>query len=107
MAYSTDIDTPVVIVGAGPVGMLLALRLAQLATPSFLVEQNEDTIRVPKMDVTNARSMEILRFMGLADEYRQLGPKEELEHWVTPFTTGMGDKGHHLFTWVSALNSSE
>ncbi|RMZ69985.1 FAD binding domain-containing [Pyrenophora seminiperda CCB06] len=75
------------------------MALAQLGTRSFLVEQNEDTIRVPKMDVTNARSMEILRAMGLADEYRQLGPKEELEHWLTPFTTGMGEHGHHLFTW--------
>lgn len=100
MAESTHLEVPVVVVGAGPVGMLFALRLAQLGAPSLLVEQNEDTIRMPKMDVTNIRSMEILRFMGLADEYRRLGPKEELSDWVTPFTTGMGETGHHLFTWV-------
>jgi FAD-dependent monooxygenase len=80
--------------------MLLALRLAQLGASCLLAEQNEDTIKLPKMDVTNIRSMEILRFMGLAEEFRQLGPKEELSDWVTPFTTGMGETGHHLFTWV-------
>ena len=101
MTDSTQYDSPVVIVGAGPVGMLLALRLAQLGASCLLAEQNEDTIKLPKMDVTNIRSMEILRFMGLADEFRQLGPKEELSDWVTPFTTGMGETGHHLFTWVS------
>ena len=104
MAESTNLEARVVVVGAGPVGMLFALRLAQLGAPSLLVEQNEDTIRMPKMDVTNIRSMEILRFMGL--EYRRLGPKEELPDWVTPFTTGMGKTGHHLFTWVCFKDES-
>lgn len=101
MANGISIEVPVVVVGGGPIGMLFALRLAQLGTPCLLAEQNATTIKLPKMDMTNIRSMEILRKMGLADEFRQLGPKEELSDWVTPFTTGMGEKGHHLFTWVS------
>lgn len=101
MSDNTPIEVPVVVVGGGPIGMLFALRLAQLGAPCLLAEQNATTISLPKMDMTNIKSMEILRVMGLADEYRQLGPKEELSDWVTPFTTGMGEKEHHLFTWVS------
>lgn len=59
------------IVGAGPVGMLTALKLAQMNVPSTLCEMNTETTRWPKMDLTNCRSMEYLRMMGLANEYRR------------------------------------
>lgn len=101
MSNATILETPVVVCGGGPIGMLFALRLAQLGVQCLLAEQNTTTSNLPKMDVTNIRTMEILRAMGLAEGYRQFKPVEELSDWVTPFTTGMGPKGHHLFTWVS------
>jgi 2-polyprenyl-6-methoxyphenol hydroxylase-like FAD-dependent oxidoreductase len=74
MAPKTE---PVLIVGAGPVGQLLALQLARLGTPSILCEQATETTKWPKMDLTNCRSMEIFRMLGtafgkvnFADEYR-------------------------------------
>jgi FAD-dependent monooxygenase len=40
---------------------------------SILVERNFKTTRWPKMDITNVRSMELLKRMGLADELRKVG----------------------------------
>ncbi|KIW05997.1 uncharacterized protein PV09_03180 [Verruconis gallopava] len=63
----------VVIAGGGPVGLLLATVLSHYGIRSLLFERNEATTRWPKMDLTNARSMEIFRRLGLAEALRQLG----------------------------------
>lgn len=71
-ATRTTHEVDIAIVGGGPVGMLTALHLSRFGTPCLLAERNTDTTRWPKMDWTNPRSMELLRMMGLADEYRSL-----------------------------------
>ena len=63
-------DFDVVISGAGPVGMTLALDLGKRGIRTLIVERNETTTRHPKMDITNARSMEIFRHLGIAEELR-------------------------------------
>ena len=65
-------ETPIVIVGGGPVGMLTALHLSRFSAPCILTEKSIETTRWPKMDWTNPRSMEIFRRMGMSDEYRSL-----------------------------------
>ena len=61
------------IAGAGPAGMLLAVQLARNGVRSMLVERNLSTTKWPKMDVTNCRSMELYRRMGIADGFREQG----------------------------------
>jgi FAD-dependent monooxygenase len=39
----------------------------------MLVERNHDTTKWPKMDVTNVRSMEILKKLGVEDGIRSVG----------------------------------
>lgn len=68
-----DADCPVVIVGAGPVGSILALTLARHGVDSIVIERSTCATRHPKMDYINARSMELLRRLGLADELREVG----------------------------------
>lgn len=63
-------SAPVLIVGAGPVGLTLALDLAQRGVPCTLVERRKAPLFLPKMDRTNARSMEIYRRLGLAKKIR-------------------------------------
>jgi len=63
----------VLIVGGGPVGLILALTLAHHGVRSVLVERNLTTTRWPKMDLTIARSMEIFRVLGIADGLRERG----------------------------------
>jgi 2-polyprenyl-6-methoxyphenol hydroxylase-like FAD-dependent oxidoreductase len=64
---------PVLIVGAGPVGSVLALELAQHGAASVVVDRSPTASRHPKMDFLNARSMELLRRLGLVDAIRELG----------------------------------
>src|SRR5439155_14726350 len=67
------LDAPVVIAGAGPVGLVLALELSHHGIRSILVERRAATTTFPKMDITNARSMELLARLGLADLVRSVG----------------------------------
>ncbi len=67
------IQTPVLIAGGGPVGLVLALELEHRGVSALLVEANPTTTRHPKMDVTNGRSMEHFRRLGIADEIRSHG----------------------------------
>lgn len=63
-------ETPVLIAGGGPVGLILALELEHRGVDAILVERNPTTTRHPKMDVTNGRSMEHFRRLGIIDDIR-------------------------------------
>jgi 2-polyprenyl-6-methoxyphenol hydroxylase-like FAD-dependent oxidoreductase len=66
-------DTQVLIVGAGPTGLTLAIDLGLRGVPCMLIEQKEAPQFLPKMERCNARSMEIYRRMGIADRVRAAG----------------------------------
>src|SRR4051794_32686105 len=66
-------DTQVLIVGAGPVGLTLAVDLGLRGVRCTLIEQKEAPQFLPKMERVNARSMEIFRRMGLARKIRAAG----------------------------------
>jgi 2-polyprenyl-6-methoxyphenol hydroxylase-like FAD-dependent oxidoreductase len=66
-------DTQVLIVGAGPVGLTLAVDLGMKGVKCTLVEQKEAPQFLPKMERCNARTMEIYRRMGLAEKIRAAG----------------------------------
>ena len=72
-ALVSTLSTSVLIVGAGPTGLISALSLAQYGIKCILVDKNEIVGDWPKMDLTNHRSMEILKRMGIADEVRAQG----------------------------------
>jgi 2-polyprenyl-6-methoxyphenol hydroxylase-like FAD-dependent oxidoreductase len=79
-------QVPVLIAGGGPVGLTLALTLAQHAVAAMLVERNPSTTTHPKMDITNGRSMELFRHLGVADELRKVAVPEDHPFdvsWVT------------------------
>ena len=66
-------ETQVIIVGGGPVGLTLALDLGRRGIRSVLIEQKPEPQFLPKMERCNARSMELYRRIGLADEIRAAG----------------------------------
>jgi 2-polyprenyl-6-methoxyphenol hydroxylase-like FAD-dependent oxidoreductase len=72
----------VLIAGGGPVGMLLAKVLSQYGVKSVLFERNKSTTKWPKMDLTNSRSMEIFRRLGLAESIREVGIPNHFEPHV-------------------------
>jgi 2-polyprenyl-6-methoxyphenol hydroxylase-like FAD-dependent oxidoreductase len=66
-------DTQVLIVGAGPTGLTLAIDLGLRDVRCVVVEQKEAPQFLPKMERCNARTMEIYRRMGIADKVRAAG----------------------------------
>ncbi len=60
--------TDVLIAGAGPSGLVTALLLARWNVRSIVVERNTETIDHPKAHEINARSIEILRDAGIAEQ---------------------------------------
>jgi len=69
----TSLDTQVIIVGAGPVGLTLAIDLGRRGVRCILLEQKPAPQFLPKMERCNARTMEIYRRMGLAKKIRDAG----------------------------------
>src|SRR5215471_11679160 len=81
-----DWSTDVVIVGAGPVGLTLALDLGQRGIRCTLLERNAEHSRLPKMERCNGRTMEIYRRLGVADAVRAAGlPRDApMDVFLTP-----------------------
>lgn len=46
-------NTPILIAGGGPVGLMLAYELSRLGVPCLLAEKALETTKWPKMDLTN------------------------------------------------------
>jgi 2-polyprenyl-6-methoxyphenol hydroxylase-like FAD-dependent oxidoreductase len=63
----------VIVVGAGPVGLTLAIDLGRRGVRCLLIERNLTTAPWPKMDRSNSRTMEFYRRIGIADRVRALG----------------------------------
>src|SRR4051812_48718597 len=59
---------PVLIVGGGPVGLALAADLGWRGVACELIEQTDGTIKTPKMNEVNVRTMEFCRRWGIADK---------------------------------------
>jgi len=66
-------DAAVIVAGGGPVGMTLALDLAEAGIDVLVLEQSSGTTDNPRCNTTNARSMEYYRRLGIADDIRRVG----------------------------------
>ena len=71
-----NLQTQVLIVGGGPVGLGLAADLGLRGIKCLLVEQGDGTIAHPRANAENARTMELFRRLGIAD-----APPEVLAVW--------------------------
>ncbi len=71
-------DTQVLVVGGGPVGLTLAIDLGRRGVRCTLIEQKEAPQFLPKMERCNARTMEIFRRMGIADKVRAAGLRDDI-----------------------------
>src|SRR3982751_4894546 len=67
------LETDVLVIGAGPVGLTLANTLGQYGVNCVLVERGEKVGLLPKMDLSNPRTMEIFGRLGLAAKIRTAG----------------------------------
>jgi 2,4-dichlorophenol 6-monooxygenase len=60
-----QIEVPILVVGAGPVGLLASILLSQQGIANRIVERREGPRRAPQAHVINARSLEICRAAGI------------------------------------------
>ena len=86
---TTQIRTPILIVGGGPVGLALAGDLAWRNVPSLLIERGDGTVDQPKMDLVSVRTMEYCRRWGIVSAvenspYPRDYPQDYV--WVTALT---------------------
>jgi putative polyketide hydroxylase len=61
-------EVPVLVVGAGPAGLMTSLLLGRYGVASLLVERHAEVSALPRAMGVNARTMEIFRGLGLAAE---------------------------------------
>jgi 2-polyprenyl-6-methoxyphenol hydroxylase-like FAD-dependent oxidoreductase len=66
-------NTDVLIVGAGPTGLTMAIDLGKRGVRCIIIEQKEAPQFLPKMERCNARTMEIYRRLGIAGRIRDAG----------------------------------
>lgn len=88
------VETDVLIVGAGPVGLVMAHELRYQGIDCILIEQSDGVVTDPKVSTIGSRSMEFCRRWGTAQEIRNTGwpCNHTLDvAWVT--TVG----GHEIF----------
>jgi 2-polyprenyl-6-methoxyphenol hydroxylase-like FAD-dependent oxidoreductase len=81
--------TPVLIVGAGPVGLALAGDLGWRGISCTLIEKGDGAVEHPKMDLIGVRTMEFCRRWGIADWVRDApypGDYPQDYVWLTSLT---------------------
>ncbi len=80
--------------------MTLARTLAGFGVRCLLVERNASTTRHPKMDITNGRSMELFRRIGVADRLRAVAVPEG-NNFDVSWITSLAGRELHRFRYPS------
>lgn len=92
-AHDVDSRARVLICGAGPVGMTLALDLAARGVRSIVVERSaSDAPPRQRCNHISARTMETFRQLGIAQDIREAGLTPDYPHDVAYVTTLAGDE---------------
>jgi 2-polyprenyl-6-methoxyphenol hydroxylase-like FAD-dependent oxidoreductase len=76
------IETDVLIVGAGPAGLVAGIALARYGCSVILVEKREHTSNLSRALVISTRSMELFRAWGLEDEIRSGAADVKPKLWI-------------------------
>jgi 2,4-dichlorophenol 6-monooxygenase len=93
------IETDVLIVGSGPAGSSSALFLSTYGVRNMVITKYRWTANTPRAHITNQRTVEIMRDMGLEDEIKAKGTPQPLMGDTVFCTSLAGDELARLHTW--------
>jgi putative polyketide hydroxylase len=90
-------ETPVVVVGAGPAGLVAAIAMARAGVECLIVERRRELSSLPRATVVSTRSMELIRSWGLETELRAGGDAVEWLLWeCESLTEAARGTGHEV-----------
>ncbi|KAF8851507.1 hypothetical protein BDZ45DRAFT_679079 [Acephala macrosclerotiorum] len=88
---SQNVEVPVLVVGGGPTGLLLAHMLSRLGVKSLIIERYPTRLAAPKAHALSPRTLEICRQFDLdVNEIRRMGTNRDDAYWVNFVTSLTG-----------------
>ena len=78
-------DTDVIVVGAGPTGLMLALELCLAGVRSLVLERRQQHRETPKANGFSGQIVELLRYRGLLDRVAAAGTRPVQRASLLPF----------------------
>lgn len=100
MSNTTPIvETDVLIVGTGPAGASAAALLSSYGVSTMVINKYAWTARTPRAHITNQRTMEVLRDLGLEAEAVHLATPADLMGDNTYCTSLAGEELGRIKTW--------
>ncbi|RZT86541.1 2,4-dichlorophenol 6-monooxygenase [Pseudonocardia sediminis] len=93
------VETDVLVVGTGPAGAAAALALATYGVEHIVVTKYRWTANTPRAHITNQRTVEIFRDLGIEDEVIAQGTPNELMGDTVFCTSLVGEEIGRVRTW--------
>lgn len=93
------VETDVLIVGSGPAGASAALALSTYGVPHIVVTRYSRLTRTPRAHITNQRTMEVLRDLGVEDEVMAKATPQNLMGNTTFCTSLAGEELGRIRSW--------
>ncbi|MDT7784013.1 MAG: 2,4-dichlorophenol 6-monooxygenase [Pseudonocardiales bacterium] len=95
----TAVETDVLIVGSGPAGASAALFLSTLGVPNIMITKYRWTANTPRAHITNQRTMEIFRDVGIEDQVLADATPHHLIGDTVFCTAIAGEEIGRILTW--------
>lgn len=96
-----DLQTDVLVIGSGPAGGGAALALATLGVEHMVITKYRWTANTPRAHITNQRTMEIFRDLGLESDIVAQGTPHHLMGDTVFCTSLAGDEIGRVRTWYT------
>lgn len=99
MAQDVDFETDVLIIGTGPAGASAAALLATYGITNMVVNRYAWTARTPRAHITNQRTLEVLRDLGLERDALAQATPHTLMGENTYCASLAGEEFGRILTW--------